>query len=194
MLDRLYNSRIPEYWVKYSWRSTTLGFWFNELLERDLQYKNWLNSKPKVFWLNGLFNPQGFLTAMKQEARRERAAKEVWPLDKINIYNTVLKINKEDVKDSANVSKINFYKINYVKLFLNRKEGVYVYGLYLEGAGWDKRNSYIVESTHRALFVQMPIIHIFAINEPPIINDKIYACPIYKKPSRTDLLYITSLY
>ena len=40
----------------------------------------------------------------------------------------------------------------------------------------------------------MPIIHIFAINEPPKITDRIYTCPFYKKPSRTDLLYITSLY
>jgi dynein heavy chain len=61
MLDKIYNARIPQNWLRYSWQSTTLGFWFNELLERDTQYKNWLNhGKPKVFWINGLFNPQGF--------------------------------------------------------------------------------------------------------------------------------------
>ena len=76
----------------------------------------------------------------------------------------------------------------------DRKEGVYVYGLYLEGAGWDKRNSYIIESVHRVLFVQMPIIHIFAVNEAPKLTDEIYACPLYKKPSRTDSQYVTSLY
>ena len=101
ILDKLYNSRIPEIWLKFSWQSSTLGFWFNELLERDVQYKNWLNSKPKVFWMNGFFNPQGFLTAMKQEVARK---KETWPLDKVSIYNTVLKNHKEDIKDSPMVS------------------------------------------------------------------------------------------
>jgi len=43
------------------------------------------------------------------------------------------------------------------------QEGVYVYGLYLEGAAWDKRNQRLVESKSKVLFELMPIILIDAV-------------------------------
>lgn len=39
--DNIYNAKIPASWKRYSWESSTLGFWFAELLARDVQFKAW---------------------------------------------------------------------------------------------------------------------------------------------------------
>lgn len=43
-------------------------------------------------------------------------------------------------------------------------EGVYVYGLYLEGAGWDRRNCKLIDSKPKVLFEMMPVIRMYAEN------------------------------
>uniref|UniRef100_A0A8C0B3E1 Dynein axonemal heavy chain 8 n=1 Tax=Buteo japonicus TaxID=224669 RepID=A0A8C0B3E1_9AVES len=172
-LDNMYDARIPQEWKRVSWDSSTLGFWFTELLERNTQFSTWIyEGRPNVFWITGFFNPQGFLTAMRQEATR---AHKGWALDTVTIHNEVLKQNKEEITAPPS-------------------EGVYIYGLYLEGAGWDRRNSKLIESTPKILFVQLPVVHIFAVNTTSPKDPKLYVCPLYKKPKRTDLNYITVIY
>lgn len=39
--DNIYDARIPNVWKRGSWISSTLGFWFTELLERDKQFRTW---------------------------------------------------------------------------------------------------------------------------------------------------------
>ena len=34
----------------------------------------------------------------------------------------------------------------------------------MDGGGWDRRNSRLVESPMKVLFVELPVVHIFAIN------------------------------
>lgn len=36
-LDSMFDARIPRLWLRLSWPSATLGFWFTELLERNQQ-------------------------------------------------------------------------------------------------------------------------------------------------------------
>ena len=68
--------------AELSWLSPNLGLWYNSLIERVDQYTAWLNkSRPNSYWLTGFFNPQGFLTAMRQEVTRSHAA-DRWALGK----------------------------------------------------------------------------------------------------------------
>lgn len=55
-----------------------------------------------------------------------------------------------------------------------KQEGVYVYGLFLEGAGWDRRNNRLCESANKVLYVLMPVIHIFALYNTPDKSLKLY--------------------
>ena len=43
------------------------------------------------------------------------------------------------------------------------QEGVYVYGLSLDGAGWDRRNCRLVEPPLKVLFTQIPVVHMYAV-------------------------------
>uniref|UniRef100_A0A673T0U8 Dynein axonemal heavy chain 8 n=1 Tax=Suricata suricatta TaxID=37032 RepID=A0A673T0U8_SURSU len=172
-LDNMYDARIPQIWKRVSWDSSTLGFWFTELLERNAQFSTWIfDGRPNVFWMTGFFNPQGFLTAMRQEVTR---AHKGWALDSVTIHNEVLRQTKEEITSPP-------------------AEGVYIYGLYMDGAAWDRRNGKLTESTPKVLFTQLPVLHIFAINSISPKDPKLYVCPIYKKPRRTDLTFITVVY
>ncbi|XP_053058018.1 dynein axonemal heavy chain 5 isoform X1 [Acinonyx jubatus] len=170
-LNCMFDARIPAQWKKASWVSSTLGFWFTELIERNCQFTAWVfNGRPHCFWMTGFFNPQGFLTAMRQEITR---ANKGWALDNMVLCNEVTKWMKDDISAPPT-------------------EGVYVYGLYLEGAGWDKRNMKLIESKPKVLFELMPVIRIYAENNT-LRDPRFYSCPIYKKPVRTDLNYIAAV-
>uniref|UniRef100_A0A8C3R483 Dynein heavy chain 8, axonemal n=1 Tax=Cyanoderma ruficeps TaxID=181631 RepID=A0A8C3R483_9PASS len=182
-LDNIYDARIPKLWFRISWESTTLGFWFTELLERNQQFSSWLqDGRPNQFWMTGFFNPQGFLTAMRQETTRMNLAKG-WELDSVVLCSEVTKMMKEDVvgPPPADIG------------------GVYIHGLFLEGAGWDRRNSKLVESAPKVLFTSFPVVHVYAVStaalsDPRKQHGHVYSCPVYKKPRRTDLTYIFSLH
>ncbi|XP_035827717.1 dynein heavy chain 8, axonemal, partial [Aplysia californica] len=169
-LDNLFDARVPKRWIRFSWQSSTIGFWFTELLERNDQFHSWIfEGRPNIFWMTGFFNPQGFLTAMRQEVTR---AHKGWALDSVTLHNDVLKQYKEEINTSP-------------------PEGVYIYGLFLDGAGWERRGSRLSESHPKVLFVQLPVVHMYAINSTAPKDPKLYQCPVYKKPCRTDLTFIT---
>ena len=174
VLDFMFDANVPDKWTKISWVSSTLGFWYTELLERDAQFKVWLfKGRPKVFWMTGFFNPQGFLTAMKQEVTR---AHKGWALDCVITQNLVTRFSKEEINKMP-------------------PEGVYIHGLFLEGASLDKRMGKLVESRAKTLYEAMPVIYIYALNSVggPPRDTKLYSSPIYRKPVRKEHNYIGSI-
>ncbi|XP_036366495.1 dynein heavy chain 5, axonemal-like [Octopus sinensis] len=173
-LDAMFNARIPSYWQKISWESSNLGFWFTELSDRNTQFRSWcFDGRPAAFWMTGFFNPQGFLTAMRQEVTRKYKHKG-WALDGVYLQNDVTTKRKEETLTIPS-------------------EGVYIYGLYLEGAGWDRSSGRLQEAKPKILSEPMPVIHMYAVNQPRPVDSKTYVCPIYKKPCRTDLTYVASV-
>ena len=70
---------------------------------------------------------------------------------------------------------------------------IYLLGLFLEGASLDRKTGKLVESRPKVLYEQMPVIYIYAINTTAGKDSKLYECPIYRKPARTDLNYIGSI-
>lgn len=108
---------------------------------------------------------------ISQEVTR---AHKGWALDSVVLQNLITRFNKEDIKNQP-------------------QEGVYVHGLFLEGASLDRKTSKLVESKPKVLYEQMPVIYIYAINTTAGKDPKLYECPIYRKPQRTDSKYIGSI-
>ena len=67
-----------------------------------------------------------------------------WALDQVALHNEVLKQTREEVGNAV------------------PPEGVYIYGLFLEGAGWEKNQNRLVESLPKVLFAPLPVLHIYA--------------------------------
>ncbi|XP_068593236.1 dynein axonemal heavy chain 5 [Cebidichthys violaceus] len=181
-LDCAFDARIPRLWLRLSWPSATLGFWFSELLERNRQLSGWIGtSRPNQFWLTGFFNPQGFLTAMRQETTRANLSRG-WALDTVTFSNDVTKMMSEDVSAPPPEDV----------------GGVYIYGLFLDGAGWDRRSAKLSEAPPKVLFTPLPVVHVYAVSSANAADSQRaaggpYSCPVYKKPRRTDLNFIFSL-
>jgi dynein heavy chain len=133
-LDDIYDARVPAPWTftvagdEFSWILPTLGLWFSSLLMRDEQDRTWLmTGRPNTYWLTGFFNPQGMLTAMKQEVcRKHQKDANKWALDDISYHTEVTQFERIEAVKTAPA------------------EGCYIHGLFLEGGAWSRDTSQLV--------------------------------------------------
>ena len=70
-------------------------------------------------------------------------------------------------------------------------DGVYCFGLYLEGARWNKTIHMLDDSKPKVLYVEMPLIWYVPKRNREKPADGIYDCPVYKVLSRTGTLSTT---
>ncbi|XP_036822982.1 dynein heavy chain 11, axonemal-like [Oncorhynchus mykiss] len=160
----LFFDNVPDTWTKLAYPSTySLAQWYNDVLLRCRELDSWTQdlALPTVIWLSGLFNPQSFLTAVMQSLAR----KNEWPLDKMNLTVDVTKKFKEEFNQPA-------------------REGVYIYGLYMEGARWDTQGGVIAEARLKELTPSMPVISVRAVPNDRQETRNIYECPLYKTKLR----------
>jgi len=184
-LNSIFDAKPPKFWymdpsgAQIAWTLPTLSLWFDGLLKREEQLTLWLKSgRPNVYWMTGFFNAQGFLTAMKQEVTR-RHKHDRWALDDVILKSTVL--------DETDYRKIRSPTDD---------GGVYVHGMFLDGCSWDPKQKILTESKPKELYTSLPIVHFTAITnkmnevEKQKSKYKLYQCPCYTVPRRTDLNYV----
>ena len=156
-------------------RPTWACGWLN-ILNRAEQFTNWLrNGRPSCFWLTGFFNPTGFLTANRQEVCRKHA-KDGWALDDVIDASEVLRQERDEVKKGP-------------------EEGIYIYGLFLDCAKWEKAKDRLADSDPKVLFAPLPVLWITGSLATASKADKnmYYDAPLYKAPRRTGLNFISSV-
>lgn len=131
---------------------------------------DWIkNGTPKVFWISGFFFPQAFLTGTLQNyARTKRIA-----IDRLEFkFNVLDDRTKEDITEKP-------------------EEGCYIYGMYMEGARWEKDIHSVGASLPKALYVEMPLMHFQPKEDHVVPNTGIYSCPVYKTLQRAGTLSTT---
>jgi dynein heavy chain len=166
-LEEIFNSildgRVPTSWLKAYPSLKPLGAWSRDLSQRIEQFTLWCTTlKPPVkFWLSGFTFPTGFLTAVLQTSARK--------------YN----VSIDSLTWDFSVSTVESQNI-----ILPPKDGVYVQGLFLEGASWDKKNSQLIESAPMQLVTPMPAIHFKPVENKKKYTRNLYECPCYYYPDR----------
>jgi len=164
VMDALTKQRVPKTWGKTYPSLKPLGSWFADLVLRCAQFEMWQETElPKYFWLSGFTYPSGFLTAVLQTSARLNGV----PIDALSWEFPVLQHN--------DTGQINAYP----------KEGVYVTGLFVEGACWSFSSGFFEEPKPMELVSNMPLVHFRPVEGKRKSNKGYYSCPIYMYPFRS---------
>ncbi|XP_028407226.1 dynein heavy chain 3, axonemal-like [Dendronephthya gigantea] len=161
--------KVPAMWAANSYPSLKpLGSYINDLIQRIQFFQTWFdNGPPRVFWLSGFYFTQSFLTGVTQNYARKHKIS----IDRLDFEFEVM---KEDIKIAS-----------------KHENGVYIRGLFMEGARWDRDNMVIGESLSKVLYDTVPIICLVPGVKSSTERRNVYDCPVYKTIARRGVLSTT---
>eukprot|EP00741_Cyanophora_paradoxa_P002212 tig00000555_g2144.t1 len=164
--------KVPGVWASKSYPSLKpLGGYIADLLGRLHFFATWIEKgPPAVFWLSGFFFTQSFLTgAMQNYARKMRV-----PIDQLGFDFEVMAGSPTGAQITA-----------------PPEDGVFVRGLYMDGARWDAPRKVIGEQLPKALYAPMPVMWLKPAELSKMPQWPHYACPLYKTSARRGVLSTT---
>jgi dynein heavy chain, axonemal len=177
-LESMYNAfilgQVPQLWHEGGYLSLKpLASWFEDTLARIEFLRDWNdNGIPTSFWIAGFFFPQGFLTGVLQTHSRN------------------LKIPIDDIKFRTNLT--HYQGVDQVED--PPETGVYVHGLFMEGARFNRDTMAIDESMKGELYTKVPVIWLEPVTRSVVtVKPDTYSCPVYKTSSRAGALSTTGL-
>jgi dynein heavy chain len=169
----MFINEVPELWAKKGPLSLKpLSSWFLDIIARCQFFQSWfdLGKTPPVHWISGIFFPQAFFTGAMQNFARKYGEE----IDLLSFAHKAL----DDVQDPKR------------ELTSPPEDGVYHYGMFLEGARWDTTTHQLEESHPKELFTELPAFWFVPVkNRVPNPTD--YRCPTYKVLSRKGVLLTT---
>jgi len=161
---------VPVNWENKAYPSMKpLAAWSSDLMARLDMVIGWIeHGIPVVFWISGFYFPQAFLTGSRQNYAR----KKQYAIDTIEFDFIVREDSWETVKEGP-------------------EDGVYIRGLYLEGARWNSEIGSLDDSNPKQLYTEMSMIHLQPVKDRQPTKEGIYMCPVYKILSRRGVLSTT---
>jgi dynein heavy chain len=171
MFDALLKGLVPDAWAFCYPSLKPLGSWMSDLVERCTQMRFWVEMElPQHMWLGGFTYPTSLLTAVLQVKSRKDAV----AINKLTYTFPIVE------KPASAIRALP-------------EDGIYVSGLFLEGARWDFDEARLVEPQAMSLYAVMPVVHFLPI--VPRTDGKkkaaadsgpvMYSCPMYLYPIRT---------
>lgn len=175
LIFSLYNQRVPPEWIKKGFASKYgLSDWKKSLEGRIKQLKAFEEGEatvPKVVFINRLFNPLSYLTAIRQISARKQAQE----LDSLDIQTEP---SNYYLNEPCDPNTFQFPE----------NKGIPVYGFHLQGCSYDRETKCLAEAIPKRTYNVLPIIFCRVVQveflDPKKELKNYYICPIYKTIDR----------